>query len=247
MLYYEEFGNAENPTVVLLPGADMAPTFALQYPALIGKYHLVLVHILGTGKSSGRLWSLQENMDGILEIIKALGKNQVTLCGFSMGAQLTVALVCKAPELFRKAVIVSAWLIKPPKETKRMVNLMEVIFPLGTWTHLLKKQAKMLRLDEAQTEEYIRAAKGSRRENIKRYSYDGVELAKLPEFADVKIPMLALCGEKEDRVMMVPSTKRLGEMNPHCRTMILPNHAHDIPYKNPEEFTRILLNFLEET
>ena len=56
--------------------------------------------------------------------------------------------------------------------------------------------------------------------------------------------MLALVGEKEDKDLMRESTLRLGRMNPYCTAQVWPNHAHDIPSKNPEKFNEVFLRFM---
>ena len=94
MLYFREFGDRKNPTILLLPGAGMAQTFYCQY-GFADRFHLVEVHLLGTGEEAAKKWSLRENIDGVLAIIKEIGKEKVSLAGFSMGAQMAVALLCE--------------------------------------------------------------------------------------------------------------------------------------------------------
>ena len=73
MLYFREFGDRKNPTILLLPGAGMAQTFYCQY-GFADRFHLVEVHLLGTGEEAAKKWSLRENIDGVLDIIKEIGK-----------------------------------------------------------------------------------------------------------------------------------------------------------------------------
>lgn len=244
MLYYREFGDRKNPTILMLPGAGMAQTFYCQY-SYADRFHLVEVHILGTGEEADKRWTLQGNIDGILEIIHKIGKEKVSLVGFSMGAQLTVALLCEHPELFDRAIIVSAWLIKPPKKVKKMCRLMKLMFFLENSTWMAKREAKRMGMDPQTTADFLRQGKKNRRDNYEAYSWDGVDIEKYPQFADVKVPMLALAGEKEDRDLMVESTLRLGRMNPWCTAQVWPGHAHDIPSVRPEEFNRVFLKFMQ--
>ena len=48
MLYYDEYGNKENPTILLLHGAGALDTFCRQY-CFSDKYHLVVPHLAGAG------------------------------------------------------------------------------------------------------------------------------------------------------------------------------------------------------
>lgn len=223
----------------------MAPTFYCQYP-YADRFHMVEVHLLGTGEEAGELWNLRKNIDGVLEIIKQIGKEKVSVMGFSMGAQLTVALLCEAPQLFDRAIIISPWLIKPPKLVKKMCRMMKMMFYIENASWLVKRQAKELGMDAQTTADMVRQSKQSRRDNYEAYSWDGVDIDKYPQFARVEVPMLALVGEKEDKDLMVESILRLGRMNPHCEAQVWPGHAHDIPYKKPEEFNRAFLQFFQQ-
>lgn len=240
MLYYREFGDRKNPTILLLPGAGMAQTFYCQYQ-YADRFHLVEVHLLGTGEEADKLWSLRDNIDGVLEIIRKIGKEKVSLVGFSMGAQLAVALLCEAQELFDRAIIISAWLIKPEQKVRKMCRLMKAGFFLENSTWFAKKQAAQMGMDEQTTADFLRQSKNNRRDNYDAYSWDGVDIEKYPQFAAVKVPMLALVGAKENRELMIESTLRLGRTNHHCTSQVWEGHAHDIPYVRPEEFNRVFL------
>lgn len=244
MLYYRELGDRRNPTIILLPGAGMAQTFYCQY-SYADRFHLVEVHILGTGEEAAKKWTLRGNIDGILEIIKKIGKEKVALAGFSMGAQLCVALLCEAPELFDRAIIISPWLIKRPAEVKRLCRLMKLMFPLENSSWVAKREAKHMGMDPQTTADFLRQTKQNRKDNYDAYSWDGVDIEKYPQFSDVRVPMLALAGEKENKDVMVESVLRLGRMNPMCASQVWPGHAHDIPYVRPEEFNRVFLEFMQ--
>ncbi len=243
MLYYREFGDRKNPTILFLPGAGMAQTFYCQYP-YADRFHLVEVHLLGTGEEAAQRWTLRGNIQGVLEIIAEIGKEKVSIAGFSMGAQLAVALLCEAPEKFDRAIIISAWLIKPPKEVKKLCRLMKLTFFLENAAWFAKRQAKQMGMDARTTADFLRQGKNNRRDNYDAYSWDGVDIEKYSQFAQVKVPMLALVGEKENKEIMVESTLRLGRMNPNCISQVWPGHAHDIPYVRPEEFNRVFLEFM---
>ena len=244
MLYFREFGDRKNPTILLLPGAGMAQTFYCQY-GFADRFHLVEVHLLGTGEEAAKKWSLRENIDGVLAIIKEIGKEKVSLAGCSMGAQMAVALLCEAPQYFGRAIIISAWLIKDPKQVKKLCRLMKLLFYVENSSYFAKKEAKQMGMDPQTTADFLRQGKNNRRDNYDAYSWDGVDIKKYPQFASVDVPMLALVGEKESRDVMIESTLTLGRMNPNCVCQVWKDHAHDIPYVRPEEFNRVFLDFMQ--
>ncbi len=49
MIYFDEYGNNENHTLLMLHGAGAVHTFAQQY-SFQDKYHLIVPHIYGNGR-----------------------------------------------------------------------------------------------------------------------------------------------------------------------------------------------------
>lgn len=244
MLYYREFGDRKKPTIILLPGAGMAQTFYCQYP-YADRFHMVEVHLLGTGEEAEKLWNLQKNIEGVFEIMDHLGKEKVFLIGFSMGAQLAVALLCEAPQRFERAIIISAWLIKPQRQVEKMCRLLKLLFFVENSSWMVRRQARKMGMDKETTDDFLRQSKKNRRDNYDAYSWDGVDIELYPQFAKVDVPMLALVGGKEDEKLMIESALRLERMNAHCNAQVWAGHAHDIPYNKPEEFNKCFLEFFK--
>lgn len=55
MLYYDEYGSKENPTIMLLHGAGALDTFCRQY-CFSDKYHLIVPHLAGAGKAAAEIY-----------------------------------------------------------------------------------------------------------------------------------------------------------------------------------------------
>lgn len=51
MIYYDEYGNRNHPTILMLHGAGALDTFSRQY-CFSDKYHLVVPHLPGAGKAA---------------------------------------------------------------------------------------------------------------------------------------------------------------------------------------------------
>ena len=98
MMYYEEYGSRNNPTIVFLHGANLVQSFFKQY-CFSDRYNLIVPHITGYGKEAGTVYTTEKAMSDITELIKSLDR-KVMLIGFSLGAQLAVKLVSEHEELF---------------------------------------------------------------------------------------------------------------------------------------------------
>lgn len=124
MLYYDEYGNKEKPTILLLHGAGALDTFCGQY-CFSDKYHLVVPHLAGAGKAAGEIYEPQKTVEELFTLIRTLHKKQIGIIGHSLGGQIAIMLVSKQPELFNFAVFLSAWVNPKPKKFRCTVLLQD--------------------------------------------------------------------------------------------------------------------------
>ena len=119
-MYCEEFGQENDRVVVMLHGAFFTFAFGRQY-CLADRYHIVVPHIMGFGRHTDRTFQTDEALAELEECVGGLGR-KVGLVGFSLGAQLGYALVCRRPDLFDKTVLVSPWLEKNAAEMQGILR-----------------------------------------------------------------------------------------------------------------------------
>lgn len=89
MLYYDEYGNKENPTILLLHGAGALDTFCRQY-CFSDKYHLVVPHLAGAGKAAAEIYEPEKTVEELFTVIKTLHKNRIGVIGHSLGGQIAI-------------------------------------------------------------------------------------------------------------------------------------------------------------
>lgn len=242
-MHYDELGEANKPVVLFLPGANCPYTFSNQYH-FADRYHLVIPHLPGNGLESNTPYTLRECVDGIVKIAEQFAGQPIYLVGFSLGAQLVIPVLCKAPQLFKKAMLISPWVLKTGVDLRAMALFMVFLLPLDKWAPLVRWQARKIRLTPEQSENAVAFGRLLKRETMKRYVLDSVDIDDYPDFSKLTLSMLVLCGSKENKALMRASVERLASMNNHCSALVLEGHAHDIPYKHPEELDRILSEFL---
>ncbi len=244
-MFFEEYGSRKYPTVLFLHGAGNVYSFARQY-GYADRFHLIVPHLLGNGEEAEKEYSLEENLDGILELLHTLGGEPVAAVGFSLGAQLVIPLLCREPALFDRALMVSPWILKKTHSLRWIEFLQELLFPLDQWPVFIRMQARSTGLNAEQTEASVRQGARLRRENIRRYVKDGVDIDDYPQFSRLKLPMLVLCGDHESKKLMIASVHVLAQRNKNCHALVLKNHAHDIPFRRPEEFNAIFEHFMTD-
>ena len=141
MLYYDEYGNKENPTILLLHGAGALDTFCRQY-CFSDKYHLVVPHLAGAGKAAAEIYEPEKTVEELFTVIKTLHKNRIGVIGHSLGGQIAIMLVSKNPELFNFAVFLSAWVNPKPKTIRMYCSLAGLSAKMLHWRWLVQFQGK---------------------------------------------------------------------------------------------------------
>lgn len=241
MLYFDEYGNKDNPTILLLHGAGALDTFCNQY-CFSERYHLIVPHLYGAGKSADKVYNPDMMKRELLELIDSLHKEKIGVIGHSLGGQLAIMLVCERPSQFRFAVFLSAWVNPNLKTVKMYCSLAGMAAKMLHIKWLVRFQGKYWNYTKEQAEymaEYSRLITPQVYRSFFAYILD---LRNVPTYLHIKIPMLAICGSGEVKDMKL-SLDMLGK-NACCKTMILPRAGHDFPMRNSSQLNTVLNDFL---
>lgn len=238
-MFYEEFGNSKNPVLVFLHGANMVDSFFKQY-SLQNKYHIILPHITGYGKESGTVFTTEKAVEDLYNLIKSFNQ-KVYLVGFSLGAQLGFVLLSRHQELFKSAIIISPWIIKEPQFTGKVKEQNIKMFGMIKKKWYVKLQGRMLGYPDDLKQKLIEDTMNLQKDTLANSVDNGITFELCPEFKDVKVPVLALCGSKEYPVVS-DSVKEMASVNSMCKYQIVNKAAHNIP----TNFSTFLLEKIEE-
>lgn len=241
-MHYDEYGKRKNHTIVFLHGALATDTFCNQY-CFQDKYHLVIPHLYGSGKEVEEIYEPEKTIRGLAEIIKGLGKEKVTLIGHSLGGELAVAMVSRYEYLFDKAVFLSPWVCATQKSIDKFVKMARYtsVFLKSSW--LMRLQAKFWHYTKQQEDFMIEYSKKITSEQYQAVFKKRIFLDDQTNYSNINIPMLAVCGQKEVKEVIV-STEELGRRNLNCKTLILDNERHDFPQRNADLLNPILLDYI---
>lgn len=243
-MYFEEIGDRKNHTIIMIHGAGLTQSFIRQY-SLADSYHLVLPHLYGNGEEASIQYDPDKCVEGILEIVKTLNKDKITIVGFSLGAQLIIPILCKAEQYFDGAILVSPWIrrsetamISVEKSMKQMASLMKT-----KW--MVSIQAHLVGMNKEQKKIFMEYCQNISEENLINMAKQGVNIEDYNEYRDLTIPILALAGSKENEEVC-ESVELLEKLNPeYCKAQIIDKHAHDIPFNKSGIFNTLLINFIE--
>lgn len=233
----EEYGKGNPKTIVMLHGANFVHTYGRQYP-LSKEYHLVVPHIMGFGDHTEKVFDTEECIKELMDYIKSLNK-KVTLVGFSLGAQLAFKLVSEYEELFDSAIIVSPWLIKGEPLLTEIADLNKKQLRQLKNKFMCRIVGTMNGLPPKACKEFVLQMQNVSEETMHNVVYNGISLESVPQFVDVKIPVVALAGGKEQEEVH-KSIKQMAEMNRNCRYEIWEKAAHNIPPLFAKKFNELI-------
>ena len=112
-IHFQEFGNASNPTLLLIHGYT-ASTYVWNITAPIlaeQGFHVIAVDLLGFGYSDKPAWfdySIQSQARMIERLMNRLGIGRATLVGSSYGGAVASTIALDYPERVEKLVLVDA-------------------------------------------------------------------------------------------------------------------------------------------
>ncbi len=196
--------------------------------------------------------SIETLTDFIIYKINSFGVKKVVPVGDSMGGYIIFDMFRRYRELLKGMVFVSTRAEAESEEGKRaryeLIRkveeegkdfLVEVMLENQTSPATKSDTGKMCRLRammEAASEEGIVKTLRAIAERK-----DSTELLK-----EVDIPTLVIAGKDDEKVTPPQVVKRIAEGIKNARYHELEGAAHLPPFEAPEEFNRVLLNFLKD-
>lgn len=235
-MYFEEYGKGNDRTIVMLHGANFVHCFSKQY-CLSDRFHIIVPHIMGYGKAADRVFCAEEACAELAEFIAGLGKRVLSV-GFSLGAQLAFKLVAEHEELFLGAVVVSPWLIKEEPFLSKVLSANLKQQKQFKSRFMCGLVATLNGLSGEQRGEFVEQMQLVSEETVRNSVDNGITLDSVPRFAEVTLPVVALCGGKEQDE--VKNSVKAMAKNPYCRFEIWEKAAHNIPPMYAKRFNELI-------
>ncbi|NLI54795.1 MAG: alpha/beta hydrolase [Clostridiales bacterium] len=242
-MFFDTYGDAANPALILLHGAAALDTFSHQYEPLSRWFHVFVPHLPGAGEAANEPYDPQATSDALAAWIAGLGAGKALLMGHSVGAELAVKLVSEHESLFSRAVFLSPWLKSTPKSAQRYAKLARMTCGAIKNVSLLRMQAKYWGLSEKETDRLVAYSPNITQETYVAFYEKRIRLDDLAGYPSVSIPMLAMCARAETKETKA-SVRELGEKNTNCLTVIFPQGSHDFVLRNAQLLNPMLLDFL---
>jgi pimeloyl-ACP methyl ester carboxylesterase len=230
-----------------------------QWAALGSRHRVVRYDARGFGDTTAPTgpWSHHQDLE---ELMAELGIARAHLVGCSMGAGTAVEVALARPAIVRSLVLAAPGgaLYEAPPEALRAVWRLEadaldrgdlaeaVELNLRTWLDGPSRTA-------ADVDPDLRAFVGAMQrrafelpawdeESVPEQELEPPASGRLVELA---VPIMAIVGEL-DQPATIEVAERLAPYAPRCRLVRWPDVAHLPSLERPDEFTRVVLDFLHE-
>ena len=236
-MFVRDTGNTSGPVLLLLHGGGVAgwmwdaqivhfgSRFRILVPDLPGHDHSIDIPFTTSTAVVAELTTQLERLpDG----------TDVTVAGFSLGAQLALELASSRPELISRVIVTSALTqgIPLPRLSDGLVRLTA---PLARQTWFARLQATSLFIPERLLGDYIRTSTALPTESLVTLTRANAEFRTPSTWHDFPGPALLLAGAKEPRALR-HGIRQLHRDNPRSRLIIHDRAGHGLPLQYPEWF-----------
>ncbi|MBR3757456.1 MAG: alpha/beta hydrolase [Bacteroidaceae bacterium] len=259
-IYYEEMGTG--PAVILLHGHSLdTRMWDEQFPVFAKKHRTIRLDFRGYGRSSEQREDFQHtHADDVLTVMDSLGIDRAHIVGLSMGSFVAGDMLAVCPQRLLSCTLVSGGIRNSPGPSE----------PMGE-AESRQRDEEIAALKEKGIDAYKRewhdilmSSGGSQKERMRqplwqmvsdwtawqplhkevRLFYGKEAWKALEERGTTDVPTLIIRGENEVK----DPTGRPREMKflSHARFEIIPDCGHMLNMERPEEFNRLVLDFINK-
>ena len=182
--------------------------------------------------------------------VRAAGEKENFLAGYSMGGRLALHALLDDPELWTKAVIVSAHpgLTEEQEKLERMASDAEWagLALTSDWTQLLQKwDSQGVLQGESAKGSDARIRLVNRRRAIARSFMEwslGKQANLRDRFGKISCPVLWLTGERDEKFTAL--AREAVPLLAQGRNEVIPSAGHRLPWEDRERFAKLAGDFL---
>jgi aminoacrylate hydrolase len=250
-IHYEEAGRGE-PLVFVSGLGGTGRYWRPQVPAFSARFRVITYDHRGTGASDRlqRTFSIDQMTSELVGLMDALGIGRAHVVGWSTGGAIGQTLAIEAPQRIARLVLCSTWthcdswvrrLFEARREVLRKggAELYAAFFPLWVYPPDYVNAS-----DAAIGEEVRQAIAGSPPAEVVMGRIDALlAFDRRAELPRIKTPTLVVASEN-DYVIPGYHAEALARAIPGARLAIITGGGHANTATRPNEFNRIVLEFL---
>lgn len=243
-LHYKEIKNENSPLMVFLHGGGVSGWMWDKQIEHFKNFHCLVPDLPGQGKSNeNRYFSINDSAEQIIQLIEEKSKGKtVIVIGFSLGAQILIAMLSMRPNLIHYAMINSA-LVKPIPFANMLKRAVTFVHPLIKNKKLAKLQAESMYINNDYFETYYEEVCHMSKDLLAQIMVENMSFTIPNTFKNAQSNILATVGEKEKRIMKDSMTE-IVQNNPNCKGVIISEIGHGTSLANPILFHHLIESWI---
>lgn len=243
-LYNKETHPENKETILFIHGYNMAGWMWEEQVKAFNDYHCLVPDLPEHGKSSD---VKPFTIEGVAEILVDLVLDQAHngkahLVGMSLGAQLILQILSKAPEVVDHALISGVLVNKttPTENFKKLLDyLLEVYIPIKNDNLSIGSYIRSYNMPRGLIRKFKESTHVISEDSSDRIIRENLLFERPAGLEKVNVPVLVACGEKDYRAIM-ESTDDILKVLPNSKGVIVMKVGHMWNMENPELFNDVL-------
>jgi len=254
-LYVQQAGEG-SPVVLLHEGIADNRMWEPQWESYAQRYHLGRYDMRGFGQSPPAVGTFSLSGD-LVELLDGLELGPVALVGVSLGGSVAMETAIARPDLVSRLVLIAPGLRghEMDEETKAGWEEEEAALERGDFDEAVEVNLRMWVDGPSRSPEEVDSEVRRKVGEMQRRAFEiwqeageeGEHQALVEDWgerlAEISVPTLVIVGEL-DRPEMLDIAERLEAEIPNARRETIPGTAHVPSMERPDEFDRLVLDFL---
>ncbi len=251
-LYYEIAGTG-HPLVLIHGGLVNSGLWDDQFEVFAGQYRTLRYDVRGFGKSKSPM-AYYSNHGDLRDLLDELGIERTYVLGLSMGGAIAIDFTLAYPDYVAALIPVAAGLSgHQVKESSPLRDELRAAYASGDKPRAVELSLRLWTDGPNRSPDQVDRAARERIQAMTIHTFDlpdtenwqrPLKPPAIDRLADIHVPALFIVGDQD-----VPDILDIGNLFvntvPGARKAIIANTAHHLNVEQPNEFNRIVLEFLD--
>lgn len=257
--YYTEKFGAGRPLLLLHGFTGSAQNWQLLLPELVGHFEVVLVDVLGHGRTASppdeNRYTVDRVAADLIAILDELGYTETGVLGYSMGGRLALFTAVQYPHRFRHLILESAspGLATEAERQQRVAQDCE----LADWIEAHGLEAFVARWEQlplwasqqqlpAETRQWLHQQRLQNNPQGLANSLRGMGTGAQPPLwaalPTLRLPTLLLAGELDAKFVAI--NEQMAALLPNARLQVVSGAGHTVHLERPSAWQHALTDFM---
>lgn len=243
-LYIKETGQENDETIIFIHGGGISGWMWNKQIEAFKDYHCIVPDLPEHGKSvEVKPFTMECAADMIIDIIKNKAHNgKAHLVGISLGGQIIVQILSKAPEVVDH-VLISGTLVHTIPHTETFLKLLNYLIkayePFKDTNFFIKANMRTYNMPKNLFNEFKESTRLIKQESLNRILKENM-LFKMPGgLENANVPVLVMAGEKDYKIIKESAIELLNVL-PNSEGAMALKVGHMWNIENPELFNNVL-------